>query len=369
MDFDKLIDSIQQTHDMLKQQAIKAVNVSLTLRNWLTGCYIVEFEQNGEDRAKYGANLLNKLAQATRIKGLTASELSRCRQFYTIYPEILGTASQKLKNLLPGSTAKDLLLNKIFGMAFQELREYPREHKSGDIMQDISYSHFVELIKIEDNTKRNYYELLIRKTQPSVKELKRQIASLSYERLGLSQNKTAAFKQIQRKISPVQSGDIVKSHYFFEFLGINSPALIEETQLEQALIDHLQSFMLELGYGFCFEARQKRILIGDEYFFIDLVFYHRILKCHVLVELKVDSYNHSHASQLITYLNYYRANIMEKADNPPIGILLVIDKNNALIEYATANEKDRLFVSKYKLNLPSEEELKAFIENEIKAEI
>lgn len=344
MDFDKLIDSIQQTHDMLKQQAVKAVNVSLTLRNWLTGCYIVEFEQNGEDRAKYGANLLNKLAQATRIKGLTASELSRCRQFYTIYPEILGTASQ-------------------------ELREYPREHKSGDIMQDISYSHFVELIKIEDNTKRNYYELLIRKTQPSVKELKRQIASLSYERLGLSQNKTAAFKQIQRKISPVQSGDIVKSHYFFEFLGINSPALIEETQLEQVLIDHLQSFMLELGYGFCFEARQKRILIGDEYFFIDLVFYHRILKCHVLVELKVDSYNHSHASQLITYLNYYRANIMEKADNPPIGILLVTDKNNALIEYATANEKDRLFVSKYKLNLPSEEELKAFIENEIKAEI
>ena len=127
--------------------------------------------------------------------------------------------------------------------------------------------------------------------------------------------------------------------------------------------------MLELGYGFCFEARQKRILIGDEYFFIDLVFYHRILKCHVLVELKVDSYNHSHASQLITYLNYYRANIMEKGDNPPVGILLVTDKNNALIEYATANDKDRLFVSKYKLNLPSKEELKAFIENEIRSAI
>ncbi|HRZ79969.1 MAG TPA: PDDEXK nuclease domain-containing protein, partial [bacterium] len=163
-----------------------------------------------------------------------------------------------------------------------------------------------------------------------------------------------------------QPEDAVKSHYLFEFLGINSPDLIEETELENALINNLQQFIVELGNGFCFEARQKRVLIGDEYFFIDIVFYHRILKCHILVELKVDSFNHSHASQLVTYLNYYKKNMMEDGDNPPIGILLVTDKNTALVEYATANEKDHLFVSKYKLNLPSEEELKSFLEKELK---
>ncbi|MGK5092150.1 PDDEXK nuclease domain-containing protein [Deltaproteobacteria bacterium TL4] len=126
--------------------------------------------------------------------------------------------------------------------------------------------------------------------------------------------------------------------------------------------------MIELGNGFCFEARQKRMLIGDEYFFADLIFYHRILKCHVVIELKVDSFSHSHVSQLVTYLNYYKQNMMEENDNPPIGILLVTDKNTALVEYATANEKDRLFVSKYKLNLPSEQDLKSFIEKELKAE-
>jgi hypothetical protein len=136
--------------------------------------------------------------------------------------------------------------------------------------------------------------------------------------------------------------------------------------LEQALINHLQSFIIELGNGFCFEARQKRILIGDEYFFIDIVFYHRILKCHVLIELKVDDFKSAHSAQLVTYLNYYKMNMMEPGDNPPIGILLVTDKNSALVEYATANDKDRLFVSKYKLTLPTEEELKIFIESELR---
>ncbi len=141
--------------------------------------------------------------------------------------------------------------------------------------------------------------------------------------------------------------------------------MIEESALELALINHLQQFIIELGNGFCFEARQKRILIGEEYFFVDLVFYHRILKCHVVIELKVDSFSHAHVSQLVTYLNFYKQNMIEEGDNPPIGILLVTDKNTALVEYATANEKDRLFVSKYKLSLPSEQDLKMFIEKEL----
>ena len=154
---------------------------------------------------------------------------------------------------------------------------------SSTIFQNISYTHFTELIKIDDRTKRHFYELMILKTQPSVKELKRQISTLTYERVGLSENYKTSFDEVLDKIHPQQTTDLVKSHYFFEFLNIGQPNLVEETNLEQALVAHLQQFITELGNGFCFEARQKLILIGDEYYFIDLVFYHRILKCHVLV--------------------------------------------------------------------------------------
>lgn len=361
--FNSLIETIQETHIYFHEQSIKAVNIGLTVRNWLIGFYIVEFEQNGEDRAKYGTSLISKIAKRIKIKGLTAPELSRCRQFYKIYPEILALLTKNLTNESINNKIIQLTSDKIFGFPTQKLI-----NNENNLITSISYTHFVELIKIDNPVKRRYYELLIFKTQLNVKDLKREIATLSYERLGISSNKEKALSQISQKITPSKPNDIVKSHYFFDFLGINSPEQIEESELEIALINHLQEFIIELGNGFCFEARQKRILIGEEYFFVDLVFYHRILKSHVLIELKVDSFSHSHVSQLVTYLNFYKKNMMEKGDNPPIGILLVTDKNTALVEYATANEKDYLFVSKYKLNLPSENDLKVFIENELKKE-
>lgn len=363
MNYNNLIETIQKTHFSFQEQSIKAVNIGLTIRNWLIGFYILEFEQNGEDRAKYGTSLIAKIAKKIKIKGLTAPELSRCRQFYKVYPEIMELITPKLTIEDKSDKILHLSNNEIFGMTTQKLG-----NDKNNIITSISYSHFVELIKIENSIKRKYYELLILKTQLNVKELKREIATLSYERLGMSSDKEKAFSGITRKISPSSPHDIIKSHYFFEFLGINSSEQIEESELENALINHLQEFIIELGNGFCFEGRQKRILIGEEYFFVDLVFYHRILKSHVLIELKVDSFSHSHVSQLVTYLNFYKKNMMEENDNPPIGILLVTDKNTALVEYATANEKDRLFVSKYKLNLPSEEDLKTFIENELRKE-
>ena len=359
--FTALVESIQQIHTTFQEQSAKAVNIALTIRNWLIGLYIIEFEQNGNDRAAYGTALLSNIANKIAIKGLSAPELSRCRQFYSVYPDIFGITSQDLIYQKANSKIEQLTTEKILGMASQDF-----SIKENRLIASLSYSHFVELIKIDNPVKRKYYELLILKTQPTVKALKREIDTLSYERLGLSTDTEKAFKQISERINPMLPKDAVKSHYLFEFLGIKAPEWIEETELENALINHLQKFMIELGNGFCFEARQKRMLIGDEYYFADLVFYHRILKCHVLVELKVDSFTHAHVSQLITYLNFYKQNMMENGDNPPIGILLVTDKNTALVEYATANEKDRLFVSKYKLNLPSEEELKSFIENELK---
>jgi len=207
--------------------------------------------------------------------------------------------------------------------------------------------------------------LLILKTQPSVKELKRQIETLTFERVGLSENHKNSFDEVANKIKPHQVADLVKSHYFFEFLHVEQAHLIEETELEQALVSHLQQFITELGNGFCFEARQKRILIGDEYYFIDLVFYHRILKCHVLVELKTEMAKHEHIGQLKSYLQHYKKNVQEESDNPPVGILLVTHQNKTLVEYAIADSDLDIFVSKYQLQLPDKEKLEAFINNEL----
>lgn len=362
MNFEKLVTRIQQTNDFLQQNAVKAVNTHLTFRNWLTGFYIVEFEQNGSDRAEYGTKLLDNIAKNISIKGLTAPELSRCRQFYNTYPQIFGLITQDFNNVLPA----DFLPEKaILGLPTQELQNEDLKHVS-TIFQNISYTHFTELIKIDDSTKRRFYELLILKTQPSVKELKRQIDTLTFERVGLSENHKNSFDEVAKKIQPHRATDLVKSHYFFEFLNIKQPHLIEETALEQALVSHLQQFITELGNGFCFEARQKRILIGDEYYFIDLVFYHRILKCHVLVELKTENAKHEHIGQLKSYLQHYKKNVQEENDNPPVGILLVTNQNRTLVEYAIADSDLDIFVSKYQLQLPDKAKLEAFINNELK---
>ncbi|MCY7420218.1 MAG: PDDEXK nuclease domain-containing protein, partial [Chitinophagaceae bacterium] len=225
---------------------------------------MVEFEQKGEDRAAYGTRLRGVIADKIKIKGLTAPELSRCRQFYQAYPQILGLITQQLYDLSP---------QMILGLSTQESENAlsnEEEIHFKKVLLNISYTHLTELIKIDDLLKRRYYEYLILTTQPAVKELKRQIHSLSFERLGLSNDKTIAFKQLKQKIEPATTNDLIKSHYFFDFLNLPASSMIGEGQLEQALIEHLQEFIIEMGRGFCFESRQQRILIGDEYFFIDL---------------------------------------------------------------------------------------------------
>ena len=373
MNFEKLAFRIQQTNDFLQQNAVKAVNMHVTLRNWLTGFYIVEFEQRGSDRAEYGSRLLENLANKISVKGLSAPELSRGRQFYHAYPRLIGSVTQNFKNLIPAAFFEDFPLSAvqepILGSATQKLEDGRKDEDSDHsaaIFQSVSYTHFTELLKIGDPVKRRFYELLVLQTQPSVKELKRQIGTLTYERVGLSGDHKGSFGEALQKIRPQQTADLVKSHYFFEFLDILQPHLIEESELEQGLIEHLQQFIVELGNGFCFEARQKRLLIGDEYYFVDLVFYHRILKCHVLVELKAEIAKHEHIGQLKTYLNYYKKNIRESNDNPPVGILLVTSQNKALVEYAIADSDLDIFVSQYQLQLPDTAQLEAFINNELR---
>lgn len=377
MNLKHLSEIIKLTHVHLHRQAVKAVNVNLTIRNWLFGFYIIEFEQNGEDRAVYGEKLFFELSRRIAIKGLSETNLKICRQFYKTYPQLLGSIIEELKlstssiekSLIRQSVSDELqLFDNLLNTIRQAVTDEFIQGTSGyqiKLIKSTSFTHFVELIKIEDHIKRKFYELLILKTTPSVRELIRSIETLTYERFGLSGNKEVAFEQIRRRIDPASPDDIVKSHYFFEFLEIKQPQLIEEKELEQALLDHLHDFILEMGNGFCFEARQKRILIDDEYYFIDLVFYHRILKCHVLIELKTEQAKYDHIGQLKVYLQYYKHKVMTPEDNPPVGILLVTDKKQTLVEYAVAESDKELFVTKYQLQLPTKDDLEAFIANEL----
>jgi len=383
MKYEILVDTIFKTHQHFQQQAAKAVNVSLTLRNWLIGFYIVEFEQKGEERATYGQNLIKNLSESLAIKGFGETNLKLSRQFYVVYPELM-TVLGAYRNELPLRIRQTLTDESV--SAAHQISQLPTDQLQStdkqsiipfdafensdafviDLVKKVSFSHFVELIKIEDETKRKFFELIILKTTPSVQELKRQINTLAYERVGLSQDLELATNQLLGKIEPTKVEDSIKNIYLFDFLGIRNNGLIEETDLEAALVNHLQEFILELGNGFCFEARQKRILIDDTYFFADLVFYHRILKCHVIIEIKVDAFAHQHLSQLNTYVAYYNAEVKRPDDNPAVGILLCTEKGQKLVEYATAGMDNHLFVSKYLLQLPKKEILEAFIKTEMK---
>jgi predicted nuclease of restriction endonuclease-like (RecB) superfamily len=223
----------------------------------------------------------------------------------------------------------------------------------------------VQLLPIKDPLKRAFYEMDCIKGSWSVRQLQRQVETLYYERCGMSASPEKLMKQVQTNAEHTDISDIIKTPFTFEFLGLRAKDVVEESDIETALITQLQDFLLELGYGFCFEARQKRILIDGEYFFVDLVFYHRVLKCHVLVELKNERFKHENISQLNTYVSYYKNNLMRPDDNPPIGILLCTGKSDELVKYATAGMDNQLFVSKYLIELPKKDEWIKFVENEI----
>jgi predicted nuclease of restriction endonuclease-like (RecB) superfamily len=379
MDFTLLVNTIQQTHSTLQQSALKSVNKHLTIRNWLVGFYIVEFEQNGEDRAKYGEKLLPELAKSINIKGLSETSLKLNRQFFQTYPQIRQTVSDELKQLgfatksirqlptdeLQNNENQALAIVKTVSAQLQNLKEQELQVPPDKLINRLSFSHLSLLLPIADPLKRIFYEIECMKGNWSHDELRRQITTLYFERSGMSNNHEKLSRLIQDKSEALVPTDIIKSPFTFEFLGLKAKDVVYESDLEQALIDHLEEFLLELGHGFCFEAKQKRITIGEKYYFIDLVFYHRILKCHVLINLKMKEVDHEHIGQLKTYINYYKKNIMQADDNPPVGLLLVTENNKALVEYAVADADQHLFVSKYVLTLPSTQQLEEFIRKEL----
>ncbi len=354
--FEFIVSSIVEVDIELSLQAARAVNVSLTLRNWLIGFYIAEFELYGIDRAKYGDKLLTAVSERlekSKLTNVAHQQLYRYVRFYQTYPQILGFVAERVQHLLPKRLASQ---EQILGTVSPQL-----DSSSNLLVQHLSYSHFERLIFTDTDKQRIFYEQQCLRGHWSVRELKRQISSFLYERTDHANQPQTTF-DLTTDVKKLE----IRDPYIFEFLGIKANESATETAIEHGLLKKIQDFILELGNGFCFEARQKRILIGREHFFVDLVFYHRILKCHVLIELKLGKFTHENIGQLNTYVTWYKRHMMTDGDNPPVGILLCNQKNQALVEYALAGLDNDLFVSKYLLELPSKEIIQRFLTETLK---
>ena len=363
--FSDLASIIQSTHDVAQSSAIRAINRMQTMRNWLIGYYIVEFEQHGKDRAEYGTQLLKKLEEQVNRKGLNVTLFQTSRNFYNLYPqmgglfvpnEIYSTLSNKSESRIPlMDKSTDAQTNTICATVSHKFQTPPEM-----IVSRLSFSHIREIMSVDDPLARYFYEQECIKCTWSVRELRRQISTNLYFRTGISGNpeKMLSLPSVQGHDSAALQ---IRQPFTFEFLGLKAQEIVEEHDLEDALISHLQEFILELGKGFCFEARQKRIIIDDEYYYPDLVFYNRILHCGVIIELKNEEFSHENLGQLNAYVSYYKENEMQPGDNPPVGILLCTRKGMKMVEYALAGMDNRLFVSTYMLQLPDRKTLEDFL--------
>ncbi len=322
LDFAALVKAIQRVHEDSAAAVNRAVNTTLTLRNWIIGGYIHHYELNGQDRAKYGDELLARLAERLEKIGLRRMderELRRYRAFYLSYPLFRETLSPEFTSAL------------LFVPAIRETASPQFALTGKKLVDSLSFSHFAELIEIEDPLKRAFYEIECIRGNWSVRALKRQIATLYFERSGLSKDKEKLAAMVHKGVEASEPKLAIRDPYIFEFLGLRAKDAMTESNLEAALLENLREFLLELGHGFCLEAQQKSILIGKTRGFVDLVFYHRVLKCHVLVELKVDDFKHEHLGQINTYVTWYRQHMMAEGDNPPVGLLFCTGKDHALV--------------------------------------
>jgi predicted nuclease of restriction endonuclease-like (RecB) superfamily len=390
MNYASLVKAIQSATSQLQGQVAVVANQALVLRNWLVGAYLVEFEQHGKERAKYGTRLLEKLAEdlkAKGLKGLGLSTLRDCRTFSILYPEIrqpaVGEFGGGLSFLSIRQPVVGELANDEIGAPLMTQLALPASSRDSsakhppirrtlspelptplkpELLARISWAKFIELIRIDDHWKRAFYENELLKANWSKRQLARQIGSLLYERTGLSTNKKAVIERARKQEPQETFADLIRDPYVLEFTGLAQRPEYLESDLESALLTHLQSFLLELGVGFCFEARQKRITVGRQHDYIDLVFYHRRLRCHVLIDLKIRPFKHGDAGQMNFYLNWWKAHGMEEGDAPPVGIILCSDRDQSAVEFATAGIDQKLFISRYLVALPSAEKLRAFLE-------
>ena len=325
-----IYNSIKILMENARKDVVKQVNSILVSTYWEIGRIIIEEEQKRSDRAEYGKQLLIELSKKLSKeygKGFSRSNLQNMRNFYLLYP-ICQTVSGKL-----------------------------------------TWSHYCELLSISDNSKRNFYEKESINSNWSVRELKRQIKTSLFERLLLSSGEKNKEKVLELSLKGNEinkASDIIKDPYVFEFLGIPEEKAILESDLEKALILHIEKFLLELGKGFMYVGSQQRITLGNTHYYVDMVFYNKILRSYILIELKMGKLMPEAVGQLNMYLNYYKSEINDETDNEPIGIILCTDKDNIQAEYALGNLSNKIFATKYTLYIPNKEELEIQIEHVVK---
>ncbi len=333
----------------------RTVNTAQVLSHWLIGREIIEAEQQGQARADYGDNLLKNLAAKLKQdygKGFSYSNLKYMRQFYLGFPSFLGSLEKghAVRGLLEISSK----LSEISASA---------DWQPGQLHPNLSWTHYRILLKVENLSARSFYEIEALKNNWSSRELERQINSFLFERLAKSTDKQGLMKlatQGQIIQTPV---DVFKDPFVIEFLGLPESPRLVESDLETALIENLQTFLLELGKGFAFVKRQERITLDGDHFYIDLVFYHTILKCYILIDLKVGKLTHGDLGQIQLYVNYYDRERLTEGDNPTLGLILCSDKNDAVVKYTLgAEQQDKIFASRYQLYLPTEAELRRELE-------
>jgi predicted nuclease of restriction endonuclease-like (RecB) superfamily len=324
--YQNLLNKISQDYIQGQVQAVVSVNGTIISTNWNIGKHIIEYEQGGKQKAKYGAKLLENLSKDLTLrhgKGFSRSNLNYMRLFYLFFP-ICETLSHKL-----------------------------------------SWSHYCELVKIDDELERSFYYQQNLLENWGVRELRRQKDSGLFLRIASSKNKDKVLSLAKKGQIIETPDDIIKDVYVFEFLKIPEPYIVSENELETRLIDNLQRFLLELGKGFTFVGRQYRIIINNTVYRVDLVFYHRILRCFVLIDLKINEVKHGDIGQMNMYMGYFDKEENTEGDNPPIGIILSKEKDELLVEYATYGMNSQLFVSKYQLFLPNKDELRQLLNNQL----
>lgn len=377
VNFDNLVQQIEYTDHALQNNARLIINRHVTAKAWLTGYYIVEYEQHGSDRAQYGERLLQNLSEKLKNKKtFSYRSLKLYKQFYLAYRPLVDQieifAHSLLQNrqtmsaqLLPADIDNITIRQTVSAQLMKhQISENNISTNPELLFNKLSFSHLSLLLPIKDPLKRAFYETMAIKGTWSVRELQRQIDSNYYERSGWSKRPEELARMVQNNAEMATLAMDIKSPFVFEFLGLRAKDVVEKSDLESALIDNLQEFILELGMGFCFEERQKKLLIDDRYYKADLVFYHRILKRHVIIELKAHRLDYADVAQLNMYLAYYRKNIMLVDDNEPIGILLCSEVGQEMAEYTIMGTDANLFLSKYQLELPSTERITEFLRKE-----
>jgi predicted nuclease of restriction endonuclease-like (RecB) superfamily len=339
--YNQLLNTIAETYTFGKTKSFSVVNTILVETYWKIGQHIVEFEQGGNAKAVYGDKLLETLSKDLSIKygkGFSLSNIKRFRQFYLTYSNSATIPHQ-------------------FNIESQSLTI------SAEATHQLSWTHYVELLKIENPLERSFYEKQAINERWSTTELIRQKKTSLFLRLAAGKEKNEILQLAKQGQIIEKPEDILKDTYIFEFLKIPEPYHINELALETKLINQLQDFLLELGKGFAFVGRQYRITLANQHHYIDLVFYHRILKCFVLIDLKREEAGYQDVGQMNMYLGYMEAEENTTGDNPPIGIVLARSKDELQIKYAMSHTNSQLFVKKYQLYLPNEEELRKEIES------